>query len=46
MDVQNQDRNQNTEEGSIRVYKVVFDNEGKEIDLNKPYNINKQIDEN
>jgi len=39
MNVQGRDRNQNAGEGSSRIdsYKVTNDNEGHEIDLNKPY---------
>jgi len=44
--VQDQGRNQTAEEGSSRLYNVVMDNEGQEIDLNVPYNYDDGIVEN
>jgi len=44
--IQDQGQNQNAREGSSRIYKVIFDNEGREIDLNKPYYCDENIDKN
>jgi len=44
MNIQDQGRNENAEEGSSGINKVVLDDEGQEIDLNTPYNNDKDID--
>jgi len=48
INVQDQSRNQNAGEGSSQIYShnVVNDNEGHEIDLNKPYCYFEDYDEN
>jgi len=43
--VQDPGRNQNAGEGSSRLYNIAIDNEGQEIDLNRRYNYDEDIDE-
>jgi len=44
--IQDQDRNENADEGSVKIFKVVMDNDGHEIDLNKPYHKEQDIVKN
>jgi len=45
MNVQKQGKNQNAGEGCSKLYKVVLDSDGQEIDLNKRYFKDKDIDQ-